>query len=119
LARDELCRELAYGLQTEAVAVSELLDQLASTGIVRVPADGERQDGALVELTGEGRALYRAVRESIGRTTSQLFDGLNRGEVDATARLLREVTERAEALRLHEGARRRTNSPGIPTSERR
>lgn len=101
IARDELVRNLAYGLQSDAGAVSKLLDQLTSAGLLRVTADAAVQDGPLVELTDEGQALHRTARESVGHTSAALLDGLDPAQVETTITVLRAVTRRAQLFRAH------------------
>ena len=95
IARDELVQNLAYGLQSDASGASNLLDQLASGGLVRVTADAAGQDGPLVELTDTGRALHRTLRERVGHTSAALLDGLDPTQVQTTITVLRAVTQRA------------------------
>jgi DNA-binding MarR family transcriptional regulator len=105
VARDELLRELAYGLQTDTGAISDLLDRLASEGFVG-PADRAAPDASsLVELTDEGRVLHTALRETVRHTNAALLDGLDPAEVEITIAVLRAVTERAGVFRAHGSTR--------------
>ena len=99
VARDELLRELAHGVQTDTMTISDLLDRLTSEGLVG-QADGAGPDGSsLVELTDQGRALHGALRETVRRTSEALLDGLDPSDLEITIAVLRAVTERADVFR--------------------
>ena len=104
VARGELLAELAYGLQTDGAAISELLDALSSAGLVRVTAGPGPEVGSMVELTDEGRTLHAALRETVRHTSAALLDGLDPAEVQTTIAVLQAVTERAEVFRGHGSA---------------
>jgi len=99
IAGDELRSNLAQALQTDAGAISELLERLRSTGLVRLTTDAAPQEGALVELTTLGQVLHRSLRQSVGGASVKLLAGLDPSDVATTIRVLREVTERAKSLR--------------------
>jgi DNA-binding MarR family transcriptional regulator len=96
-SRDELRDDLAAALAAEASSISALLDRLEAGGLLRL-------DGGRVALTAEGEAFHRRLRDSIGRLTARLIDGLDRNDVEAALQLLREVGARAQKL-LAAGAR--------------
>jgi MarR family transcriptional regulator, organic hydroperoxide resistance regulator len=97
IAGDELRSNLAQALRTDAGAISELVERLRSSGLVRLTADGGSREGALVELTEEGQVLHRSLRRSVGGASAELLAGLDPSDVETTIRVLREVTERAKA----------------------
>jgi hypothetical protein len=82
---------LAARLASDNVSIPELLEQVASRGIVRTAPGGG------VELTAEGRALYQRVRDGVERTSAALYGGLDPDELATTRRVLVEVTRRARA----------------------
>lgn len=97
IAGDELRPNLAQALQTDAGAISDLLERLRSSGLVRLTAAGGSREGALVELTEEGQVLHRSLRQSVGGASAKLLAGLGPSDLETTIRVLREVTERAKA----------------------
>jgi DNA-binding MarR family transcriptional regulator len=105
IASDELRSNLAQALQTDAGAISELLERLRSTGLVRLTADGGSREGPLVELTEEGQVLHRSLRQSVGGASAKLLAGLGPSDVETTIRVLREVTERAKVSEAGVGRR--------------
>lgn len=96
---DALRRDLADGLQADPSAISALLARLESTGLVHRTSGTGTGDGARVELTGEGQSFHRSLRESIGRSSAELLDGIDTDDVATTIEVLRAVTERARARR--------------------
>jgi DNA-binding MarR family transcriptional regulator len=97
--RDALRRQLAEALRSGEGSIAELLDGLESDGLIRPAGDPGARVGTPVELTAEGAALHRRLRESIGRLTARILGGLDPRDVGITIRTLREVTERAQSLR--------------------
>jgi DNA-binding MarR family transcriptional regulator len=83
-----LRRELAQAPDVDPSSTSELLDRLASEGLIRLDADQ-------ASLTAEGEAAHRWLRESITGLTAQLLSPFDPNDVETTMRTLRAVTERA------------------------
>ena len=79
-----LRRELAQAPDVDPSSTSELLDRLASEGLICLDADQ-------VSLT----ATHRRLRESITGLTAQLLSPFDPNDVETTMRTLRAVTERA------------------------
>jgi len=97
IRRDVLQRDLAENLQADASSITELLDQLESTGLVREASDAGAADAVHVRLTPDGEALVRRLQEGIGRITAELYSGFDPTDLATTRRVLVEVTERANA----------------------
>jgi DNA-binding MarR family transcriptional regulator len=102
IPRGQLRRDLAEGLAVDAASVSELLDQLESSGLIQVSSEPAEHDSARIELTADGEALHRSLRESIGRLTVQVVGGLDPEDLRTAVGVLREATARAQALRAGE-----------------
>jgi DNA-binding MarR family transcriptional regulator len=92
---DALRRDLAGRLQVDQSSISQLLHELQSTGAARLTGAGEE---AQVELTDDGAAIHRRLSEGIRRNTAELLGPLDPDDVHTTIRVLRAVTERAQAL---------------------
>jgi DNA-binding MarR family transcriptional regulator len=90
------------GTSSRPGSVSELLDQLESSGLIRVAGDPGARDGTRAELTVDGGRLRGSLRQSIGRLTARIVGDLDPHDVDVTIRTLRQVTDRAQSLRRSE-----------------
>jgi DNA-binding MarR family transcriptional regulator len=89
---DALRRELAQAPEVDASSTGELVDRLASEGLIRLDA-GE------VSLTAEGEAEHARLRESISGRTAELLSPFDPSDVETTMRTLSAVTERAAGER--------------------
>jgi DNA-binding MarR family transcriptional regulator len=69
----------------------------ARLALDRLAAQGWIHTGDTVELTEAGAALHRGLLEQIGQVTTELYGGIEPGDLAATRRVLTEVTERANA----------------------
>jgi DNA-binding MarR family transcriptional regulator len=68
-------------------SVSELLVRLEAEGLIR--------GGTEIDLTAEGEALHRSLREYITGSTARLLGQFPAEDVETTVRTLRAITERA------------------------
>lgn len=89
LDRDALRRDLEPSRNLDAASTIALLERLEREGLIR----GDAQ----VDLTPDGEALYRTLRASIAASTEELLGAFDPSDVETTMRILRAVTERAEA----------------------
>jgi len=97
-------KDLAKLLNMIGPSVVERIDQLESAGLVtRSPVPGDRR-ASRVDLTDDGRALVARLRDVMRATEDALTDGLDPRDVQATRRVLRQVAERARALRAERSA---------------
>jgi DNA-binding MarR family transcriptional regulator len=91
MARDAVVGELAQSRRLDERSASELLDRLASEGLI--------QGSTEVELTAAGAARHRELRESIAVPTAQLLGSFDPADIETTIRTLRAMTERVEKER--------------------
>jgi DNA-binding MarR family transcriptional regulator len=89
LARESLSHELEGSRTLNADATRELLAELEAEGLIR----GEVE----VDLTKEGEALHRSLREYIAVPTARLLGQVDADDVETTVRTLQAITERAAA----------------------
>ena len=89
LSREALSRDLAGSPTLDADSTRELLAGLEAQGLIG--------GGAQVDLTAEGEALYRSLREYIAGPTVRLLGQFDIHDIETTVRTLQEITKRAEA----------------------
>jgi hypothetical protein len=89
---------IAADLRVSAQAADDLVSWLLSTGLA------EQRDGQTV-LTPDGRARFDRLQRTIGAATAELYAGIPPADLAATARVLRQLTDRA-AARVDGGAAR-------------
>jgi DNA-binding MarR family transcriptional regulator len=87
LARSALSRDLADSRELNAGSVRELLARLEAEGLIR----GDAQ----VDLTAEGEALHRSLREYVAGPTSRLLGQFDIHDIETTVRTLQAITKRA------------------------
>jgi Mn-dependent DtxR family transcriptional regulator len=87
LDREALSRDLEGSPTLNADSTRELLARLEAEGLIRGDAE--------VDLTTEGEALHRSLRESIAGPRNQLLSQFEVDDVDTTVRTLQAITERA------------------------
>jgi Mn-dependent DtxR family transcriptional regulator len=68
--------------------VRELLARLESDGLIRGEAE--------LDLTDEGKALHRSLREYIAAPTVELLSEFDVADIETTVRTLTAITHRAE-----------------------
>ena len=86
LARDELSSVLEGSPNLDADSTHELLAALQADGLI----DGD----AHVDLTPEGAALHRSLREYVLRPTIDLLSQFELEDIETTVRTLKAITER-------------------------
>jgi DNA-binding MarR family transcriptional regulator len=86
LARDELSSVLEGSPNLDADSTCELLARLRADGLI----DGD----AHVDLTPEGAALHRSLREYVLRPTIELLGQFELEDIETTVRTLQAITDR-------------------------
>ena len=89
LSREALSRDLAGSPTLDADSTRELLAGLEAQGLIG--------GSAQVDLTAEGQALYRSLREYIAGPTIRLLGQFDIHDIETTVRTLQEITKRAAA----------------------
>jgi DNA-binding MarR family transcriptional regulator len=89
LPRDALVRDLASSPTLDLGQTRELLARLEAGGLIRGDAE--------VDLTPEGAALHRSLREYIAGPTARLLGQFDVHDIETTVRTLQEITKRAAA----------------------
>ncbi len=89
LSRDALVRDLASSPTLDLGQTRELLARLEAGGLIRGDAE--------VDLTPEGAALHRSLREYIAGPTARLLGQFDVHDIETTVRTLQEITKRAAA----------------------
>jgi hypothetical protein len=89
LSREALSRDLAGSPTLDAESTRELLAGLEAQGLIG--------GGAQVDLTAEGQALYRSLRDYIAGPTVRLLGQFDIHDIETTVRTLQEITKRAAA----------------------
>jgi DNA-binding MarR family transcriptional regulator len=87
LAREALSEDLEGSRTMTADSTRELLARLEAEGLIR--------GGAEIDLTSDGEALHRSLREYIAGPTAQLLGQFDAEDVATTVRTLQAITERA------------------------
>jgi DNA-binding MarR family transcriptional regulator len=87
LDRQVLSSELEGSRTLNADATRELLARMEAEGLIR--------GDAVVDLTAEGQALHRSLREYIAGPTARLLGQFPAEDVETTMRTLQAITERA------------------------
>jgi DNA-binding MarR family transcriptional regulator len=85
LSRDALSRDLEGSPNLDASSTRELLARLEAEGLIR--------GDARVDLTGEGAALHRSLREYIAGPTVRLLSKFDIADIETTVRTLQEITK--------------------------
>jgi DNA-binding MarR family transcriptional regulator len=88
LDREELGRDLASSPNLDAASTRELLARLEAEGLIR----GE----AALDLTADGEALHRSLREYIAGPTAELLGRFDIEDIETTVRTLQAITRAAE-----------------------
>ena len=86
LARDELSSVLERSPNLDADSTRELL--------ARLQADGLTDGDAHVDLTPEGAALHRSLREYVLRPTIELLGQFELEDIETTVRTLQAIADR-------------------------
>jgi hypothetical protein len=88
LAREALSADLERSRTLNADSTRELLARLEADGLIRGDAN--------VDLTAEGEALHRSLRDYIAGPTVRLLSQFPVDDVETTVRTLQAITARAE-----------------------
>ncbi|MGH3166673.1 MAG: hypothetical protein ACRDN0_12380 [Trebonia sp.] len=86
LSRQALIRDLE-GSRNVQTPVRELLARLEAEGLI--------SGTARVDLTPEGEALHRSLREYVGGPTARLLGQFDIGDIETTVRTVQAITKRA------------------------
>ena len=89
LEREALAADLASSRALNPDSTRELLARLEAEGLIR----GDRE----VELTDDGRALHRSLREYVAIPRDRLLSQFDVEDIETTVRTLRAIAERAAA----------------------
>ena len=65
--------------------------------LARLEAEGLIRGGAELDLTPEGEALYRSLRDYIAGPTADLLSQFDVADVETTVRTLQAIAEQAQA----------------------
>jgi hypothetical protein len=88
LSRETLAADLEGSRTLTPDSVQELL--------ARLEAEGLSRGDAVIELTAEGDARYRSLREYISQPTARLLGQFDVHDVETTIRTLQAITARAQ-----------------------
>ena len=89
LDREALAADLASSRALNPDSTRALLARLEAEGLIR----GDRE----VELTDDGRALHRSLREYVAVPRDRLLSQFDDEDIETTVRTLRAIAERAAA----------------------
>jgi DNA-binding MarR family transcriptional regulator len=87
LSREELSRDLEGSRTLNPATTRELLARLEAEGLI--------SGAAYVDLTAEGAALHRGLREYLAAPTVRLLSQFDVRDVETTIRTLQAITKRA------------------------
>jgi DNA-binding MarR family transcriptional regulator len=87
LSRQALSQQLERSRNLNADSTRELLARLEAEGLIR--------GGANVDLTAQGEALHRSLREYVAGPAARLLSQFDIRDIETTVRTLRAITERA------------------------
>lgn len=87
LSREELSRSLERSRTLNPGTTRELLTRLEAEGLIR--------GDTLVDLTPEGEALHRSLREYVAGPTVRLLSQFDIGDIETTVRTVQAITKRA------------------------
>jgi DNA-binding MarR family transcriptional regulator len=88
MSREALSRDLEGSRTMTPNSTRELLARLAAEGLIR--------GDARIDLTPEGEALHRGLREYISGPTARLLSQFDIDDIETTVRTLQAITKRAE-----------------------
>jgi DNA-binding MarR family transcriptional regulator len=87
LSRQALSQQLERSRNLNADSTRELLARLEAEGLIR--------GGTNVDLTAQGEALYRSLREYVAGPATRLLSQFDIHDIETTVRTLQAITERA------------------------
>jgi DNA-binding MarR family transcriptional regulator len=82
---------IGQALTLAADPVRRLIRRTAARGLIREEFDG-------YVLTDLGAQTYRRLTDEMGQLTAKLYAGFDQADLEATGRVLREVTKKARAM---------------------
>ena len=95
LAREALTADLQSARTLNADSTRELL--------ARMEAEGLTRGDATLDLTAEGEALHRSLREFIAGPTVRLLSQFDADDIQTTVRTLQAITARVQAEQIIAG----------------
>jgi DNA-binding MarR family transcriptional regulator len=105
LSRETLTSELERSQNVDSDSVGELVERLEADGLIR--------GGAELEITTEGEALHRSLRDYVTALTARLLRQFDLHDVETTVRTLQAITARASresSIAGHAGSNRGDHS---------
>ena len=87
LSRQALSQQLERSRNLNADSTRELLARLEAEGLIR--------GGTNVDLTAQGEALHRSLREYVAVPATRLLSQFDIHDIETTVRTLQAITERA------------------------
>ena len=87
LSRQALSRQLEGSRNLNAGSTRELLARLEAEGLIR--------GGTHVDLTAQGEALHRSLREYVAGPAARLLSQFDLHDIETTVRTLQAITKRA------------------------
>lgn len=87
LSRQALSQQLERSQNLNAGSTRELLARLEAEGLIR--------GGAHVDLTAQGEALHRSLREYVAGPAARLLSQFDLHDIETTVRTLQAITKRA------------------------
>ena len=87
LSRQALSQQLERSRNLNAGSTRELLARLEAEGLIR--------GGSHVDLTAEGEALHRSLREYVAGPAARLLSQFDLHDIETTVRTLQAITKRA------------------------
>jgi DNA-binding MarR family transcriptional regulator len=87
LSRQALSQQLEGSRNLNANSTRELLARLEAEGLIR--------GGTHVDLTAQGEALHRSLREYLAGPTARLLSQFDLHDIETTVRTLQAITKRA------------------------
>ena len=87
LSRQALSQQLERSRNLNAGSTRELLARLEAEGLIR--------GGANVDLTAQGEALHRSLREYVAGPAARLLSQFDIRDIETTVRTLQAITKRA------------------------
>ena len=92
LSRQALSQQLERSRNLNADSTRELLARLEAEGLIR--------GGASVDLTAQGEALHRSLREYVAGPAARLLSQFDIHDIETTVRTLQAITKRAAETHL-------------------
>ena len=103
--------ELAYDAAIDPAAVSRLVRDMTSSGLVTADVDPTDKRQRFVKLTPKGRALERTLSPVVDAALQPLMGGLSAAEEESFLRLLRKAYE--HAVEAHAEIEARDHRPSM------